>query len=70
MTLKTPRCVHVEKPEALFGQIMSDIRSWLDHKKIQPTEFRSGPTAPGIVAFEIGFNREDEAQLFEQTFAY
>jgi len=42
----------------------------LDHKKIQPTEFRSGPTAPGIVAFEIGFNREDEAQLFEQTFAY
>ena len=29
----------------------------------------SGPSEPGIVAPDIGFNGEDEAQLFEQTFA-
>lgn len=69
MTLKSPHRVHVEKPEASFGQIMSDIRSWLDHQKIQPAEFRSGPTKPGVVALDIGFERDEEAQLFERVFA-
>ena len=69
MTLTSPRCVHVEKPEASFGPIMNDIRSWLDSQKIQPAEFRSGPAEPGVVALDIRFNRDDEADLFEHAFA-
>ena len=69
MTLKTPHCVHVEKPEASFGSIMSEMRSWFDHRKIEPAEFKSLPTEPGVIALDIRFEHEEEAQLFDQAFA-
>ena len=69
MALKNSHCVHVEKPEGSFGAIMNDIRSWLDHRRIEPAEFKSLPTAPGVIALDIRFEHENEAQLFEQAFA-
>jgi hypothetical protein len=47
---------------------MSEIRSWLDAHKIQPTTFNSETKTAGSVAFDIRFSREDEARLFEQAF--
>jgi hypothetical protein len=47
---------------------MSSIRSWLDHRKIQPASFKPVATARSGVGFEIGFAREDEAHLFERDF--
>ncbi len=60
--------VRVERPGEAFGEAMSEIRSWLDAHKIQPTAFNSDTTRPGAVAFEIKFARDDEARLFQQAF--
>jgi hypothetical protein len=68
MTLKSPLSVRVERPQESFGEAMSQIRSWLDSHKIQPAAFNSDVKTAGAVAFEIRFQREDEAHLFEQAF--
>ena len=42
MALDPPFVVRVEKqPQGSFGETMSLIRSWLDHRHIQPTSFQS-----------------------------
>lgn len=69
MTLKSPLSVRIEQPQKAFGVAMNEIRTWLDTHKIQPVDFRPDPAGPGAVAFEIRFSREEEARLFEQTFA-
>jgi hypothetical protein len=62
--------VRVEKkPESSFGAAMNDIRAWLDHHKIEPTSFKPVAKAVTGVGFEIGFNSEDEAHLFQREFA-
>ena len=48
MTLKDPRTVHVEKPNASLAELMNRVRSWLDDHKIEPTEFRSDAPGPGF----------------------
>ena len=70
MALSPPFVVRVEKrPGRSFGAIMNEIRTWLDHRKIQPASFNSVFNARRDVGFEIGFNSEDEALLFEREFA-
>ena len=69
MTLKSPLSVRIERPKTSLGDAMSEIRTWLDDHKIQPVEFRSSPSVSGTSAFEIRFNRVEEARFFEQTFA-
>jgi hypothetical protein len=40
MALSPPFVVRVEKkPESSFGAAMNDIRTWLDHRKIEPISF-------------------------------
>ena len=70
MALASTIVVRVEKPPGglSFGENMNAIRSWLDHRKIQPASFRSLPVDDGGAGFEIGFNSEDEARLFEKAF--
>ena len=69
MTLTAPRCVHVEKSGVPFAEIMNNLRAWLDHHKIEPAEFKSQAAAPDLLALDIRFEREEEAQLFERNFA-
>jgi len=65
MALDPPFVVRVEKQsEGSFGETMSLIRSWLDHRHIEPASFQS---VAGI-GFEIGFNSADEAHLFKAAF--
>src|SRR6266542_7098225 len=45
-----------------------EIRTWLDHCKIQPASFKPVAQVDSSVGFEIGFNSEGEAHLFEQAF--
>jgi hypothetical protein len=47
---------------------MNGIRSWLDHRKIQPANFKPVTCDRNGVGFEIGFNSEDEAHRFENAF--
>ena len=69
MALNPPFVVRIEKkPGAYFGETMNDIRSWLDHRKIQPTSFRPITQTDSGVGFEIGLNSEDEVHLFERAF--
>jgi hypothetical protein len=67
--LKSSRKVRVEKPGVALGDIMNDIRSWLDSHRIEPAEFIAIPIDLPGVAFDIKFNREEEAELFERAFA-
>src|SRR4029077_13211604 len=70
MALDPPFVVRVEKQPggSSFGETMNNIRSWLDHRKIQPASFNSVFNALSGVGFEIAFNSEDEAHLFEEAF--
>ena len=69
MTLTSPVRVHVETPVARFGEVMNQIRSWLDTHKIEPAAFKSDVAESGTIVFDIQFNTEDEAYLFERKFA-
>jgi hypothetical protein len=70
MTLNSPFVVRVEKqPERSFGEIMNAIRSWLDHRKIEPVSFEPVAKTDRGIGFEIAFNTEDEAHLFQREFA-
>jgi hypothetical protein len=62
--------VHVEKTpgRSSFGETMNSIRSWLDHSHIQPVLFKPVASDRSGVGFEIAFNSEDEARLFEREF--
>ncbi len=69
MTENSPLSVRIEKPGKPLGEVMNEIRAWLDSNKIQPAEFKQDAADPAIVAFSIRFAREDEARLFAQEFA-
>ena len=68
MALNPSFIVRMERKPGAFGDTMNEIRSWLDHRKIQPASFRSLPVDGGGAGLEIGFNSEDEAHLFEKAF--
>jgi hypothetical protein len=70
MALNPPFVVRVEKkPDRSFGAIMNDIRTWLDHRRIEPVSFQPVAKADTGLGFEIAFDTEDEAHLFEREFA-
>ena len=70
MALNPHFVVRVEKkPDLSFGEIMNAIRTWLDHRRIEPVSFAPVAKAESNVGFEIAFNSEDEAQLFQREFA-
>jgi len=69
MALDPPFVVRVEKQsEGSFGETMSLIRSWLDHRHIEPASFQSVADTERGIGFEIGFNSADEAHLFKAAF--
>ena len=69
MSDATLRTIRIEKPvTASFGGTMNEIRTWLDHRKIQPVDSRPINTTYGF-GFELGFRTEDEARLFKRDFA-
>ena len=70
MALNSPFVVSIEKnPERSFGSTMSDVRTWLDHRRIEALSFKPVAKADTGVGFEIAFRTEDEAHLFEREFA-
>ena len=48
---------------------MNAVRIWRDHRDIRPTSFLPITQIDSGIGFEIGFNNEDEAHLFEREFA-
>ena len=69
MALDPPFVVRIEKqPGGSFGGTMHEIRSWLDHRHIQPASFLPVANDRSGVGFVIGFNSEDEAVSFRAGF--
>ena len=68
MALNPSIIVRIERKPGAFGDTMNEIRSWLDHCKIQPASFAPVAQADSGVGLEIRFNNEDEARLFEHAF--
>jgi len=56
------------EPGGSFGETMNTVRTWLDHRHIQPASFNPVANARSGVGFEVGFNNQDEAHLFEEAF--
>jgi len=48
---------------------MNDMRLWLDNRKIEPAEFITLSADQAWVAFDIKFQHQEEAELFDQAFA-
>ena len=66
----SPFIVHVEKKPGLsFGELMRDARFWLDHHQIEAISFKPVISAATGIGFNIGFNIEDDALLFNQAFS-
>ncbi len=63
MALGPPFLVRIEKKS--IGVVTNQVRSGLDHRKIEPISFKA--TEDGLW-FEISFHQEDEAYLFEREF--
>ena len=65
-----PFVVQIEKKAgSSFGETMSAVRIWLDHRDIRPASFLPITQIDSGIGFAIGFNSEDEAHLFEREFA-
>jgi hypothetical protein len=62
--------IRIEKPEAMLGETMQEMRIWLGKHMVLPVEFKIERTGslPNI-AFDVRFRSEDEAVLFERIFA-
>jgi len=55
-------------PGGSVGLLMSEMRTWLDHKGIQPTEFKTATLSVGNMACDVEFRDVDHAALFRAAF--
>lgn len=63
-----PLKVRVEAPAGKqLGELMNDMRAWLDSHKIHAAEFKVVPVGQGFVV-ELTFFKKDQAERFEQRF--
>jgi hypothetical protein len=61
--------IEVNRPAGTpIGEIMNEIRSWLDRNKIEAVDFRTVVGHEGI-GFEIRFRTEQDAERFQREFA-
>lgn len=65
------RSVEVRVPPFVFGDVLSDMRRWLDHERCDPSRFTCVREASGAVIVRVEFTNEREAlvEAFEQEFA-
>ena len=50
------------------GQVMNNLRVWLDHQGIEPAGFLPVRLTTGQLAFDVHFRQEQQAVLFEEAF--
>jgi CRP/FNR family nitrogen fixation transcriptional regulator len=65
------RSVEVRVPPFTFGDVLSDMRRWLDRERCDPSRFTCVREGSGAVIVRVEFANENEAvaQAFEQEFA-
>ena len=55
-------------PGGSVGSLMNSMRTWLDHKSIQPMSFDAMTLDVGGIVFDVGFRQVDQATLFRAAF--
>jgi CRP/FNR family nitrogen fixation transcriptional regulator len=65
------RSVEVRVPAFAFGDILSDMRRWLDHERCEPSRFTCVRKGSGAVIIRVEFAKESETlvEAFRQEFA-
>ena len=68
MVLASSIKIEVHQPAGTpIGEIMNEVRSWLDRNRIEPIDFKTVVGREGI-GFEIRFRNDDEAERFHRDF--
>jgi hypothetical protein len=63
-----PFTVRVARPAGTpLGDLMSEMRLWLDSKKIAPVEFKSAVNGHEV-GFDLRFQDQEQANLFRRAF--
>ena len=64
------RSVEVRVPAFAFGDVLSDMRRWLDHERCEPSRFTCVRDGSGAVIVRVEFTKESEGlvEAFEQEF--
>jgi hypothetical protein len=61
--------VRIEKAiTTALGDVMNEMRAWLDSRQIQPIEFKTRREDEGRVILEICFQSEEDARHFQRQF--
>ena len=61
--------VFLPKPQHIsYGEAMSQVRTWLDYRKVQASAFKLAPG--GRTGFELTFSSQDDATLFQSEFTW
>ena len=65
------RSVEVRVPPFAFGDVLSEMRRWLDHEHCEPSRFTCVREGSGAVIIRVEFTRESGAlvEAFKQEFA-
>ena len=58
--------VEVRRIGADLAAYMAEMRNWLYHHGVSPSEFEHSSGGPGIT-FRVGFRREDDAIAFARA---
>jgi hypothetical protein len=64
------RSVEVRVPPFAFGDVLSDMRRWLDHERCEPSRFTCVREGSGTVIIRVEFTKESDGlvEAFEQEF--
>jgi CRP/FNR family nitrogen fixation transcriptional regulator len=64
------RSVEVRVPPFAFGDVLSDMRRWLDHERCEPSRFTCVRDGSGAVIIRVEFTKESDGlvEAFEQEF--
>jgi hypothetical protein len=69
MAITPSGSVRINKPaDVSTGEMMNQLRDWLDANRIQPALFTTGVQTNGTIAFEITFVSAEHAARFNSQF--
>lgn len=71
MTLRIGNDMHiveVRRRGADLGGVMAQMRTWVDHQRVEPSTFEVGFIPGGEIRFRVLFRDLGEATAFARTF--
>ena len=66
--LNTMPAVDLHVNRTGFGESLSDMRRWLDHKHCTPASFETTTEPAGTVLVRVEFTEAEDAEAFKRDF--